>query len=274
MNIVSICPSNTELAVCLGLSGQLVGLDNFSDWPHELNSLPRLGPDLSIRMDDLERCEPDLVLASLSVPGMERNIEELERRNLPYLVFNPQSLEDVNEDLLVLGEKTGRLETAKEKTALLRTVIQKFKSKSEELPVKPKVYFEWWPKPIFTPGGTNWLTEMSLLAGAENIFSAADIPSVQTDWEDVLTRNPDYFFMVWVGVKESIMTISDVVKRPGSSRLAALENGRIHLLQEALFCRPSPRLYEGLAILAETIHPGHFKEEISILQNKPVFELS
>ena len=45
-----------------------------------INSLPRLGPDLSIDMDKLELYEPDLVLASLSVPGMEKNIEELEKR--------------------------------------------------------------------------------------------------------------------------------------------------------------------------------------------------
>ncbi|WP_346773376.1 cobalamin-binding protein [Bacillus sp. FJAT-42376] len=263
-----MCPSNTELAVCLGLTDQLAGIDDFSDWPEEkISHLPRLGPDLSIRMDDLERCEPDLVLASLSVPGMEKNIEELERRNLPYMIFNPQSLEEINEDLLRLGARTGRLEQAEEKTHAFRLIMKKFKMKSDELSVRPSVYFEWWPKPIFTPGGINWLTEMSRLAGAENIFAKTKDASIQTSWEEVLSRDPDYFFLVWVGVKESKMRIEYVQKRSGSANLKALRNGRVLLLKEAHFCRPSPRLYEGLAELASILHPAFFKEEISYIRN-------
>ncbi|KZZ83422.1 cobalamin-binding protein [Bacillus sp. SJS] len=271
MKIVSICPSNTELTVCLGLADQLVGLDDFSDWPEEIKHLPRLGPDLSIRMDDLEKCEPDLVLASLSVPGMEKNIEELERRNLPYMVFDPQSFEDLNDDLMRLGERTGCLDKAQEKTKVLRSIVKQFEIKSLELSSKPSVYFEWWPKPIFTPGGTNWLTEMSCLAGGENIFSQTEIPSIQTDWEDILTKDPDYFFLVWVGVKESKMKIEHVQKRTRSSELSALRNGRVIMLQEALFCRPSPRLYEGLANLAAILHPDHFKDEISLIRNSSIY---
>ena len=48
-------------------------------------SLPRLGSDLNIDMDKVEDYT-DLVLASLSVPGMERNIEELEKRKIPFVI--------------------------------------------------------------------------------------------------------------------------------------------------------------------------------------------
>lgn len=72
MRLISICPSNTELVAYLGLVDQLVGVDDFSDWPIAVKNLPQLGPDLSINMDALEALEPDLVLASLSVPGMEK----------------------------------------------------------------------------------------------------------------------------------------------------------------------------------------------------------
>ena len=85
MKLVSICPSNTELLAYLGLIDQLVAVDDFSDWPRSINTLPRLGPDLSIDMDKLESYEPDLVLASLSVPGMEKNIAELEKRKIPHI---------------------------------------------------------------------------------------------------------------------------------------------------------------------------------------------
>ena len=38
--------------------------------PEDIQSLPRLGSDLDIDMDKVEALQPDLVLASLSVPGM------------------------------------------------------------------------------------------------------------------------------------------------------------------------------------------------------------
>ncbi|GAE44630.1 vitamin B12 ABC transporter [Mesobacillus boroniphilus JCM 21738] len=85
----------------LGLTDLLVGVDDFSDWPETVKSLPRLGPDLSIDLDLVEELKPDLVLASLSVPGMEKNIEGLAARNIPHIVLNPQSLADIENDLMI-----------------------------------------------------------------------------------------------------------------------------------------------------------------------------
>jgi len=86
MRIISICPSNTELLAYLGLTNDLIAVDDYSDWPQAVLTLPRVGPDLAIRMEEVEQLKPDLVVASLTVPGMEKNIEELERRKLPYII--------------------------------------------------------------------------------------------------------------------------------------------------------------------------------------------
>ena len=83
MKIISICPSNTEIIDYLGLTPLLAGVDDYSDYPKEVKSFPQLGPDLSINMDKLESLKPDLVFSSLSVPGMEKNIEELEKEKSP-----------------------------------------------------------------------------------------------------------------------------------------------------------------------------------------------
>ena len=79
MKIISqYVPSNTELCAYLGIENQLIAIDDYSDWPDSIQALPRVGPDLSINLDLVQELEPDLVLASLSVPGMEKNIEGLE----------------------------------------------------------------------------------------------------------------------------------------------------------------------------------------------------
>ena len=201
MRIISLCPSNTEVVDYLGLTSSLVGVDDFSDFPEEINSLPRLGPDLSINMDKVEELAPDLILASLSVPGMEKNIEELEKRNLPYIVTNPQSFEDIAEDLLTVGKACGVEEKALDMQKTFNEQLKMLREAAAEVPSTPELYWEWWPKPVFTPGKINWLTELSRLAGARNIYRDVDLASIQTDWEDVFKRNPDYICLAWVGVR-------------------------------------------------------------------------
>lgn len=258
MRLISICPSNTELVAYLGITDQLIGVDDFSDWPKEVQELPKLGPDLSIDMDKVESLKPDLVLASLSVPGMEKNVEELKKRDIPYIVLDPNSLDEIAEDLLTVGKHTGMEEKAREVANDFKDTIQKYKTLADQIEEKPTLYWEWWPKPVFTPGGTNWLTEISQLAGAKNVFSERPKANVKADWEEVLSMEPDVICMVWVGVKEEKMNPDLVKKRPGWDALEAVQKSRIYTLEESLYCRPSPRLLLGLQKLAAILHPEVF----------------
>lgn len=257
MKLISICPSNTELLHFLGLTSNLIAVDDFSDWPKSLQDLPRLGPDLSIDMDKLESLKPDLVLASLSVPGMEKNVEKLKERNIPHVVYNPQTLIDIQNDLLDLGMRTNKQSEAHQMVTWMRNEIHTYETISHTIKQKKRIYFEWWPKPVFTPGKINWLTEIALLAGAQNVFDDVELASIQTTWEDVVTRKPDIIGMVWVGVKTAKMQPAHITKREGWNLLKAHQT-KILKLEESLFCRPSPRLIFGLKRLAALLHPTDF----------------
>ncbi|WP_409251844.1 cobalamin-binding protein [Bacillus sp. SCS-153A] len=258
MRIISICPSNTEVVEYLGLTSSLVGVDDFSDYPEEVHSLPKLGPDLSIDMDKVETLQPDLILASLSVPGMEKNIEELKKRKLPYIVTNPQSFEDIAEDLLTVGKACGVEEKAIEMEKEFKANINRLKEAAKQASYSPELYWEWWPKPVFTPGKINWLTELSRLAGANNVYRDVDLASIQTDWEDVYKRNPDYICLAWVGVRREKVNPKVVTKRTGWNNLEAVINNRILILEEELYCRPSPRLLQGALKLGKILHPDQY----------------
>jgi iron complex transport system substrate-binding protein len=255
VRLVSICPSNTEIIDYLGLTSNLVGVDDFSDYPEEVRSLPRLGPDLSIDMDKLESLQPDLVLASLSVPGMEKNIEELDRREIPHITLNPQSFNDIAGDLLTVGKACGIEETAVNRHHTFLHTVEELKRLSRNVARTPTLYWEWWPKPVFTPGKINWLSELSEMAGAKNCFRDVDLASVQTDWEDVRKRNPDYICLAWVGVQQKRVNTGIVKKRPGWDTMKAVQGNRILVLEEALYCRPSPLLLKGAVQLAKELHP-------------------
>lgn len=272
MKLISICPSNTELLFFLGAASDLIGIDDFSDWPSEVQDLTRLGPDLSIDMDKLESLEPELVLASLSVPGMEKNVEELKKRNIPHVIYNPQSLNDIQNDLLDLGQRIDKHKEAEYIVNWMREEIKEYKKISQSIEKRKRVYFEWWPKPVFTPGKVNWLTEIAYLAGGQNLFEDVNLASVQTTWEDVVKRKPDIIGMVWVGVRTDKMHSSHIKKREGWKALES-NHTEILKLEEALFCRPSPRLIFGLKRLAASLHPDHYPSFVPQQEESYIKEL-
>ncbi len=254
MRVISLCPSNTEIIEYLGLTQLLVGVDDCSDWPASIANLPKFGPDLAINMDLVEKLKPDLVLASLSVPGMEKNVEALVERGIPHIILNPQSLSDIETDLIITAKALGESERGYDAARKYRNRLDNVKRKSSKVKLKPSLYWEWWPKPIFTPGKINWLTEISEAAGAVNVFDDVNLASVQTDWEDVLKRKPDFICLAWVGVRKEKIQKSAITKRPGFERLHYLNENQILILEEELYCRPSPRLLEGLEKLFKLIH--------------------
>jgi len=260
MRLISICPSNTELVAYLGLTDQLVGVDDFSDWPLAVHELPKLGPDLSIDMDALETLKPDLVLASLSVPGMEKNIEALQERNIPHIVFNANSLNEIAQDLITLGIACGVEEHAKKISEEYLHFIAQLQTIAQTIQEKPTLYWEWWPNPIFTPGKVNWLTEISVLAGGQNLFHDIELANVQTDWEEIIIRNPDYILMAWVGVAYERIKPAHLLKRPQANELQAVQKQHVHVMEEWLYCRPSPRLVEGALKLAQLLHPQSYQQ--------------
>jgi len=240
----------------LGAADLLVGTDKYSDWPRSVADLPKLGSDLDIDMEAVEGLKPDLVLASLSVPGMEKNIAGLQERGLPYLTLNPKKLADIARNLMLVGEAIGRSRAAEAAARKYSDLLQQYEALSKQVERRPSLYWEWWPKPVFTPGGGNWLTEISRLAGARNCYEADERASVKTDLEDVRSRDPDYILLAWVGVREQLVKPESLRERPGWPELAAIRENRVRVMEESLYCRPSPLLLLGLQKLGAMLHPG------------------
>lgn len=258
VKMVSLCPSNTELLDFMGLTPNLIGVDDYSTWPPEVKELTRLGPDQNIDMDKVVQLKPDLVLASLTVPGMEKNIEALKERNIPFIILNPDNLTQIGENILQVGEAIDQKELAKLAFDRYHLLYEECKKSSQLIKEKPTIYWEWWPNPVFTPGSKNWLTELSELAGGQNVFANDDRASVKTDWETVQEHNPDYIFLNWVGVKLEKINPNLLQKRPGWPEMYALKNNRVKVLGDEPFCRPSPRLFIGLQKIRSILHPELF----------------
>lgn len=252
LRLVSLAPSNTEIVHALGLMEHLVGVDDWSDWPLAVKDLPQVGPDLHVDLDRVAALKPDLVLASLSVPGMECNVAGLEARGLPYIVLDPHSLSEIWANLRLVGERCGVGAKAEQVVTALTERVERVRSAARAAGGGARLYWEWWPKPIYTPGRRNWLTEIGAIAGCTNIFADYDVDNVRVDDPlEVVRRAPDFVLLAWTGAKRP--STGPVYRRPGWEALPALREGRVHIMEEGLFNRPSPRLVDGLEHLWHTL---------------------
>lgn len=256
--IVSLCPSNTEILEALGLLPQVVGVDDWSDWPAAVRSLPRVGPDLRVDLDRVEALRPDLVLASLSVPGMERNVAGLEQRGLPHLVLDPHGIEDLWENIRTVGRVCHAETAASRVVAGLQARVHRVRESTLRAERTPTLYWEWWPKPLFAPGRRNWLTPVSELAGCRSITANVEADAARPTPDEVRDADPDWILLAWTGVAREKVRPDVLLRRPGWGELRAIRTGRVRVMEEGLFCRPSPRLIDGLEQLTRLAHPELF----------------
>lgn len=264
--IVSLCPSNTEILFTLGLLPYVVGIDNYSDFPADLLlSIPRLGPDLQIDIAKMVSLKPDIIFSSLSVPGMEKVVEGVEKTGILQYVLTPHSVTDILHDTMAVAEACSPwfpdiVQQAQRITSFLERRVTKVKTATDSLSYRPSLYWEWWPKPIYSPAKNNWLTEISELAGGRNIFAMESADQICCDDERVIKEDPDYFLAVWTGVAQNKVPLEKIKTRQAWQRTKCFQSRQLYILCEGLFCRPSPRLMSGLEQLACILHPQLVRE--------------
>ncbi len=251
MTIISLCPSNAEMIDALGCFDRVIACEDSSDYPPEVAERERLGPDLGPNLDRIAELRPNLVVASLSVPGMERVVTGLRARGLPFAVLAPRSIAEVEDEVVALGRWLGADERAREVVAGMQAECRALMS---ERPREPRrVYLEWWPRPMFTPASECYSNELIELAGGINVFGERPGSSVEIGAEELLAADPELCFVSWCGVAEAKLDPKNLIQRPGLEGLAAAQAGRVYALDEAFTGRPGPRMIEAARRMAAKI---------------------
>lgn len=252
--IVSLAPSNTEIAHFLGLTDRVVGVCDDSDFPPGLAGVARVGMDLQIDAERVVALEPDLVLASLSVPGMERCVQAVEGKGLPVLTLDPKRLDDVFRDIDAVGKAAGVPGRARALNGALRERLATVERSVAGLE-RPRVWWEWWPRPLIAPGKRSWMVDIVRIAGGRLLFDEEDRESFTVDPERVLVRDPEVAVLCWCGTLQRKQDPVKLLERPGWQGVRAVMEGRVFAVDESLFGRPGPRLVDGAEHLAKVFHP-------------------
>ena len=197
--------------------------------------------------------KPDLVLANLSVPGMERNIAALAERSLPMMVLAPLSLGEIAGDVERVGHALGLDARAQ----ILAESIRTAQGVGQKAPGTPaRVFIQWWPRPMISPARNCWSNDMLGLAGGANVFAHLPGQSAEVDAAQVRAADPEVILLSWCGVPGGKLDPARVLRNPELAGVAAVRSGRVYTLEEALVGRPGPRVVRGVARMAELLgHP-------------------
>ncbi|WP_169082964.1 ABC transporter substrate-binding protein [Paenibacillus sp. PL91] len=249
--VVTLVPSETEAIYAIGSGEQVVGVDEYSNYPEEAASKPKVG-DMTTNIEAVAALDPDLVLASTSMNT--EAITKLRELNIPVYATDPLTYDAVIAKIENLGHIMNKHKEAAAVAEHMRAVKQQVTDAVKDAE-KKKVYLEF--SPGWTVGSGTFLDELLTLAGGINI-AAASPGWYEVSAEEVVKENPA--FIIYPALKEDPNPIVVGIEgRPGWNVIDAVKNKQMHAVTEDPLVRVGPRLADGLLELAKVIHPDLVK---------------
>lgn len=252
-----MAPSAAEILAALDLTGQVVGVGDFVEWPPELAGLPRLGAYDAPSQEQVLALRTDLLIVTGSKAG-QASFQRLRDLGVEVMELKTNTYESVLAALRQVGDRLGRAERARQVEREIRSRMDGIRRRVEGAP-KPRVLFVVGQNPLYVAGPGSHADEMIRAAGGTNAASDALSPFQLVSLEAMLDRQP-----------EIIIDTSD--NRPGAPRgrqpgawgrwtfLPAVRERRVFHVDPVRLSIPSPRLPEMTELVGKMVHPEIFGE--------------
>lgn len=244
--IVSLAPHATELLFAAGAGEHVVGVLAPADWPPEAKRAVRVGDASGIDLERIVALKPDLAVVWPYLAPAQ--IERLRRLRIPVFVSDPKTPDAIATELERLGALAGTQESASRIAAELRARLAAL-AQSERGAMRISVFYEIWPRPLYTVGGRHLITAALELCGGRNVFGRLPAPAPAVGIEDVLAARP-----------EAIIAGTDDAVRPGWldewrrwRELPAVRRGNLFVVDANLLHRAGPRFVDGAVELCTAL---------------------
>lgn len=256
-SIVSLSPGTTEALFALGLSDRVVGVSSADDFPPAVKDLPRVGVLNTPNVEALLALKPDLVVATRIHPRATE--ATIRNRGLRLLLLPQNSLADVRQAILALGEATGATAKARELVASMRRREAAVAARVGAVPPgrRPTVFVLLQHEPIYTAGPGALISEIIRKAGGRNAADSLKQQYAQVSAEFVIKADPDYILLTHGSRDAGEAMAREIAGRIGWGKVTAVREGRLITdIHPDFLLRPGPRVVRGLELLAEKLHPS------------------
>ena len=244
--VVSLAPHLTEMICAAGACDQLRGVDRYSNYPAQVEQLPRVADAFGANAEAILALNPDMVL-SWDGGTSEQTVAQLRRVGLRVEPIRVRTLEDLGMALLRVGALLGTEDAACAAEENFREQISGLRARYAQAPAIAVMYQQS-AEPIFTVNRDSPISEALALCGAQNIFD--DYPQLAgpVGREAVLARDPG---AIVFSRQDNAQAIRQGWLKFSTVRAVAFDN-LIEIDADKL-ARATPRMAQGIAELCEAL---------------------
>lgn len=244
--IVTLAPSATEVVAALGATAQLVGVDQYSTYPPEVASLPKVGSFLQPNLEVIVGLSPTLVVVD-DIHGQAGRA--LADRGIRTVECSFHALPDVKKALTTLGAQLGRTREAQAAVAGIDAALDEAASKRPARHPRVLAVIDREAGGLgnlVAVGPGSWVDELLAVVGADNVLAASGIRYPKISLEEVLRAQPEIIIDLSFAAKTSLAPW-DAVDVP------AVKAKKVIALEQPYLVAPSPRVKEALDTLASAL---------------------
>jgi iron complex transport system substrate-binding protein len=252
--VIALAPSITEIIYDLGQEERLVGVTQYSTYPPEAESLPRVGSYVRLDIEKIVALKPDLCIATKD--GNPKHIvDKIVSLGIPVYVINPRNLQQIMDTITRLGSLLRAEQAAKELVSDMEKRIGRVQARVKKGDHRPRVFFQIDAEPLFSAGTDTFIHELIELAGGINT-TAGEVSYPRYSWEDIIVLQPEIVMISSMAGGLAPEYLLNSWKK--WNLLSAVKNDKVFVVDAELFDRPTPRLIAGLEVIAAIIHPELF----------------
>ena len=254
--IVSGYYITSSMVIALDLQDKIVGVEGrpetrpiYSLAAPEFLDLPTVGTMREFDLEGAAALEPDLVILSVRLKDAVETLEDL---GIKVIAVNPESMEELQEALMMIGKATGREERAQE-------LIDYYDEKTEEIDQMVKdqdkvdVYLAGNSSYLSTTSNKMYQHSLIETAGGNNVSGDIDDTYwVEISYEQLLDYNPD----VIIAAPGSDYTKEDIENDSSLQGISAIENDQLYFMPSNLenWDSPVPSAIVGTMWLTSVLH--------------------
>jgi iron complex transport system substrate-binding protein len=187
--IVSLSPVTTEILFAIGAGDRVVGRTHWDLYPAAARSVADLGNGMQPNVEAILGVRPDLVV--LYAGSMNRAAaDQLRRVGISTISSRTDTIGDFARVAMILARAVGD-------TAAGRILVDSVTRSIDAVRARPRaakpvtVFWHIWDNPLLTIGRGGYMSELTAIAGATNIFADLPAASPQVTMEEIVRRNPD-----------------------------------------------------------------------------------
>jgi iron complex transport system substrate-binding protein len=248
LRVVSLTPSATEIVAALGGTSLLVGVDEYSTYPAEVASLPKVGSFMFPNIEAIVALEPSLVIVD-DIHGKASGA--LGDAGIATVACAMHALPDVKSALTTVGERIGKAAEAKRVVGEIDAALDAAAAKRPAKRLKVLAIIDREASGLgglVAAGPGSWVDELLAVVGAENVLAASGVRYPKISREEILRGAPDVIIDLSYAARASIEEWSEI-------DAPAVKANRVVAMAEPYLIAPSPRVKEALDALAKVTAP-------------------